>query len=96
MPKRSINLHKFTFSILLSTSILFSNELVDALKGIKPQNRAVETISNSIKPTECDKSIVDAIIDNNLQFFRTKKREPQRDKQLPDCGRYYAAYDGCI
>ncbi|MCI4398990.1 MAG: hypothetical protein JHC37_00370 [Campylobacteraceae bacterium] len=59
-------MHKFTFSILLSTSILFSNELVDALKGIKPQNRAVETISNSTKPTECDKSIVDAIIDNNL------------------------------
>jgi len=66
-------LHKFAFSILLSISILFANELVDALKGVKPQNRPVETTSNSIKRTGCDKSIVDAVSDNNLQFFRAKK-----------------------
>lgn len=65
-------MHKITLSLLLSTSILFSNDLVDALKGVKPKNRTTETTSKNIKRIECDKSVVDAISENNIRFSRTQ------------------------
>jgi len=69
-------LQKTIFALLIFISRLFSNELVDALKGITPkkEKQAENQKPKSIpRPPDCDKEIVDAIEKNDVKYFRAKK-----------------------
>jgi ankyrin repeat protein len=63
-------LQKITLIFLFITSLAYSNELVDALKGVK-STTPIEKTKPSNKNT-CDKSIVNAVSDGDLKFFREK------------------------
>ena len=70
-------MQKTIFAFLIFISQLFSNELVDALKGITPKKEKSVEIEQKPKavprPPECAKEIVDAIEKNDVKYFRAKK-----------------------
>lgn len=67
-------MQKITLIFLFITSLAYSNELVDALKGVKSKapTPTEKTKSSFAAKPECNKSIIDAVSDGDLQFFRGK------------------------
>lgn len=67
-------MQKNTLIFLFLASLAYSNDLVDALKGVKSKapTPTEKTKHSFTTKSECDKSIIDAVSDGNLRFFRGK------------------------